>query len=252
MVFKLALLVGLPACIRAVRDESDIDLDSSETWLGKSDVWCASTGHSIACDDDSVIHVRSAFFNKQKRSSCKPLRPGREPGCGENVTDKVTEVCEKKNRCTLSASNHACAKKPYTLIRVVWDCVGGDSPAESAPRQRMKQPANQLTPCYWQTRTHMITTSFNFFGRMTSCNGDEGCFKVSLPHGNVFSDPEAPPSEEDLLKGKLVTGEDSSWVTWQGTGLVRNDHNTWGVCLPKEEGPEHAISFFNRLKASRR
>lgn len=244
------------------------DDDNHEDWtsaFGKSAVWCASAGHRIACAGESVIHIRSAFFNRRKRASCMPLKSGGKAGCRPNVTDMVTGVCENTKSCKLTPAHHAaCAKKPFSLIRVVWDCIA--NPASTTPKvinkAALDQPTKkergsasknpdfslELVPCYRHTRTHLIS-EFNFFGRLTNCHEHEGCFKLNFPGGKVFADPAVPPTEEELESGEVVKGKDSKWVTWKGIGLKRNDYNTWGLCLPKDEGLDFAITIFDNIKA---
>mmetsp|Transcript_96783 Transcript_96783/g.269118 ORF Transcript_96783/g.269118 Transcript_96783/m.269118 type:complete len:275 (+) Transcript_96783:53-877(+) len=269
LAVALILYIGLPAGTVAVRERSHID----DTWLGKSDVWCASADHSITCDEDSIIHVRSAFFNRQKRPSCEPLLSGRESGCRANATDSVAKKCDNKKTCSLTAANHAaCAEKPYWMIRVVWECVADpveheeeDAEEEGAQvilskvgvedkvKKDVIEPLQtrdltvELVPCYRHTRIHQLLHLH--FGRLTSCRKHEGCFKISFADGHVYRDPAVAPTEEDLLKGELVTGKDSKWITWKGIGVVRNDFDTWGLCLPKNQGMQYALELFHSLKA---
>uniref|UniRef100_A0A7S4SWP7 Uncharacterized protein n=1 Tax=Alexandrium monilatum TaxID=311494 RepID=A0A7S4SWP7_9DINO len=101
-----------------------------------------------------------------------------------------------------------------------------------------------FNPCYRKTRLAKL------FGRLTNCPEREGCFKLLFPNGTVFEDPEHPPSHDDILQASLGEGADSLWVTWRSIGLKRNDYNTWGLCLPKDnaDGKHYAMAVFNTLK----
>jgi len=91
----------------------------------------------------------------------------------------------------------------------------------------------------------------NLWGNPTDCPEREGCFKLRWADGRAYTDPERPPSREEVLQASLSEGEDSWWVTFSGIGVQKNDYYTWGVCLPdrEPEGMYYALAVFHSLRA---
>lgn len=115
----------------------------------------------------------------------------------------------------------------------------------------------QLVPCYRWTRWQRIqnyeffgdwSSLENFLARLTDCGHDEGCFMVNFMGGIIYSDLQEQPTSSELVKGELVKATDSRWVTWRGIGLKRNDFGTWGICLPKTQSMDYAVSIWEELR----
>jgi len=113
-----------------------------------------------------------------------------------------------------------------------------------------------LVPCYRFSRTAKLMNG-QFFGswrnweilaRLTNCGTNEGCFHLTFPDGSAYTDQNVPPTAEELAQGDLTKAKDSLWVTFQGTGLKRNDYGTWGVCLPKTSELQLAVTLWNAMR----
>jgi len=111
----------------------------------------------------------------------------------------------------------------------------------------------ELIPCYRWTRTQKIFKG-DFFSRLTNCGKKESCFKLSFPGGRVFADAKSPPSTQDLASGELTEVKPgflgALLVYFRGNVLVKNDYNTWGICLPTTEGLQYATSVLRSLRVS--
>merc|ERR1719195_116836 len=77
---------------------------------------------------------------------------------------------------------------------------------------------------------------------VTTCETHEGCFHLTFPKGLLYTDDKEPPTAAELAQGELEETSENRLVTDAGagqtkvdygSGLKRNDHGTWGVCLPK-------------------
>jgi len=116
--------------------------------------------------------------------------------------------------------------------------------------------ALSFVPCFRWSRYEKLANGevfgdwyhWELLARLTNCDLNEGCFQLSFDDGKVYTGYENRPEPRDLIQGRLATGQDSLWVTWQGTGLLRNDFNTWGVCLPKTSTLQYAMELWEHLK----
>jgi len=136
--------------------------------------------------------------------------------------------------------------------------------AQEAARQKVVKEvesdglvALSFVPCFRWSRYEKLSNfevfgdwyHYEFLARLTNCDHYEGCFQLALDDQRVFQGFNNRPEPHDLIEGKLVEDHDDFWVTWQGTGLKRNDYDTWGVCLPKTGTLQHAITLWDHLRS---
>merc|ERR1719262_880340 len=109
--------------------------------------------------------------------------------------------------------------------------------AEKLAQGSQGLPASKLSNfefCYRQQNTTWQRFSNYFLGSGTGCDGNQGCYAVS---GKEFSEK---PSLHILLDAELV--EDDAH------GYAKSTPETWGVCLPKNQGKTAAKQFFADVK----
>mmetsp|Transcript_47088 Transcript_47088/g.140544 ORF Transcript_47088/g.140544 Transcript_47088/m.140544 type:complete len:283 (+) Transcript_47088:89-937(+) len=86
--------------------------------------FCMSEETHMSCDDEEVIAVGSAFYNDRKDKKCGPVEEPGKQSCQRNSTDLVASHCDGVQDCILPTSVHwYCSEKPYTTLRVTWQCV---------------------------------------------------------------------------------------------------------------------------------
>ena len=90
------------------------------------------------------------------------------------------------------------------------------------------------------------------FGRFahTGCGSNRGCFALKFSGKVDDKDKSQKPSDDDMRGAELVDGSDSTSVTSKPLGVKRNDHNTWGICLPKDKRGDGVHHAFKVWKAS--
>jgi hypothetical protein len=116
-----------------------------------------------------------------------------------------------------------------------------------------------LVPCYRWTRTQKLKKGewfgswrkLDFLVRLTNCGDNEGCFRLTFPQGEVYTDFDTKPTTEQLVQGELFQGADKKWVTFRGTGLQRNDYNTWGICMPKTKDLHYAVTLWDLMRSGK-
>jgi len=116
-----------------------------------------------------------------------------------------------------------------------------------------------LVPCYRATRWQKLSkgewfgswAKLEFLARLTNCGDNEGCFRLNFPHDVVYTDFDSKPTAGQLAQGELFKGADKKWVTFRGTGLQRNDYNTWGICLPKTTDLHYAVTLWDLMRTGK-
>jgi len=332
----LSLLPGLAAAVRESSSRAQLEAElglgalSNQTWLVKTLDWCSLQEAELACDEDSIIKVKSAFYRRVQKPDCKPAHSDKSVTCPPNALELLGGTCDERRHCDVPAKVHeaSCPENPFTFIRVRYECVAGTPKVDDAflgdgatevattgtttttsPKEKPREPQTPRTPlqevnaqeadqevtvlpqggneatsstssttstmlirgdqvvkaevqqelanihqilaikpCYRFTRVQRIR-ALSPLARLTTCDGDEGCFKVDFDDGRRYTAFEEEPEAHTFLSGHLVAGDDSWRVSFLGIGLERNDYGTWGVCLPKTEGLEFAVSMFHGLQA---
>jgi len=119
---------------------TEIGAESDSKWEPKDFRFCISEEAELVCDPDSIIKVRSAFYNKFKKDlktgkTCEPGTAGTDTiaPCSQKNTIKIQDKCNGLTTCTLLPEEHKlCAKAPFTFMRVNYEC-------ESAPPRKEKK-----------------------------------------------------------------------------------------------------------------
>jgi len=124
-----------------------------------------------------------------------------------------------------------------------------------------------FTPCYRSLKVESVIDGdiesdswrAQLASSVSSCGPKDGCFHLTFPDGVVYQDEDAEPTCEDLSKGELKEVGDNMWVTYEGipwkatpdgTGIKRNDYNSWGICLPKTATLTSAVPLWKTMRTS--
>jgi len=270
----LALLVFVASLLAAsavrVGDNEQLSEERKEAgdaawqnrWLAKVQMWCSYNDEILQCDQDSVILVDSAFYNRQHQANCLVQRdPQPMVDCKPNVTEKVVAACNGHMRCMIPGAKHAaCPDSPFTKIRVRYECVAnpkagiedaghlvkdvGQVATQTLATIRVEAANSHILQRYpigcWRFTVSDRLLSLRYPLHRTTCLWEEECFKVFFPGDHRFRNIKYPPTVQYLVQGELVEGSN---------GLQKNDDHTWGVCLPKKgKGSVYAKMYFYQLK----
>jgi len=90
--------------------------------------WCTDSEAQLTCQDHSVIQVQAAFYSTRTTEECN-VDADKQDGpesCDVNATQMVYDACENKAQCTIAPASFAvCQTRPFSIIKIAWECVNG-------------------------------------------------------------------------------------------------------------------------------
>jgi len=90
--------------------------------------WCTDSEAQLTCHDHSVIQVQAAFYSTRVTEDCDvdvDKQDGPE-SCAANATQMVYDACENKAQCAIAPASFAvCQTRPFSFIKITWECVDG-------------------------------------------------------------------------------------------------------------------------------
>jgi len=233
----------------------------------------------------SAVYNRNS---KAGETECGPFESNWK-SCKVDAKKMVEAQCKGTGVCHLFPSDHAvCDDEPFQQMRLVIKCrtAGqGETPRPEPARPGMeftkqvplvgdsnKSVEDHLeeisfTPCYRSLKVESViegdidsdSWSAQLASSISSCGPKDGCFHLTFPDGVVYQDEDAEPTCEELSNGELREVGDNMWVTYEGipwketpdgTGVKRNDYNSWGICLPKTATLTSAVSLWKKMRTS--
>lgn len=100
--------------------------------------WCTDSEAQLTCQDQSVIQVQAAFYSTRITEDCE-VDADKQDGpesCDVNATQMVYDACENKAQCTIAPASFAvCQTRPFSFIRITWECVDGVTVVAITPKE---------------------------------------------------------------------------------------------------------------------
>mmetsp|Transcript_79505 Transcript_79505/g.247543 ORF Transcript_79505/g.247543 Transcript_79505/m.247543 type:complete len:453 (+) Transcript_79505:268-1626(+) len=229
--------------------------------------------NELRTDEQAVVQEAASLSKEtdmaQLRTDAQQLRTDAQ--ATERDAQKVESIAQKKERDAQTMEDNAqTLERDAQAMETAAEALKKDSKklekdtkadvhpktAPAGNEQEVEQEANQLemtlglkvafVPCYQSS-----SSSGPEPGEMpVTCPTQEGCMKLDFKDGQARMDPQAPPTEQEILESTWATGgTENAMLIWNGVGIQRSDPGTWGICVPTNGAVNVAVKVFEMRKA---